>query len=275
MKNHFLYFCSCIIICHAFDKYRWAPISSLKKPYITFLNDFDNPTWSSTNVITRQQTTNQIYLPKNINFFPISCGVCLSNHWKADKLLSQSNIFLQPKDFFNDTQLEIFRFRSGFNKCIILKKIKKEENSNFEKIINNSGKIICKYDKYKIELIYDIVEPKKVFRGISDKIDYDVDDDKYPCPQKFNEEMLLINDQIINDHIVNCTFFNFLNPNVFVHNFQYYKSSGICIKKKSHGVMIFNSFFIIFLHFLITNFLLNNQFSGGLGQSIANGGSMS
>ena len=115
-----------------YNKYKWAPISSLKKPFITFMNDFDHPTWISTNSITKRMTTARIYIPNNVDF-SIICGVCIRDTRKANSLLSQSNLYLQPH-IFNNTQKRIsFTFRAGINKCLVIKEFTKNPTNVFFK----------------------------------------------------------------------------------------------------------------------------------------------
>ena len=225
------------------DKYKWAPISSLKKPFITFMNDFNNPTWVSTDSITKRMTTTEIYIPNNVDF-SIICGVCITDNWRANNLLSQSNLYLQPH-VFNDTRRKIsFTFRAGINKCLVIKEFTKNPISNN---IYTNGNVVCKYnEKHNAKLQYYIVKPKKIFKGISD--DKKNNNNIFPCPKSFNYKTLLNynNNNNNNNNIVNCTFYNFLDPNVYIHNFEYKKSLiGDGTSKTNCGFQIFISFVTI------------------------------
>ena len=224
-----------------YNKYKWAPISSLKKPFITFMNDFDHPTWVSTNSITKRMTTARIYIPNNVDF-SIICGVCIRDTRKANSLLSQSNLYLQPH-IFNNTQKRIsFTFRAGINKCLVIKEFTKNPISN---IINNKGEVVCKYnEKYDAKLRYDIVEPKRIFKGTSD----DDRDDIFPCPKSFNYKTLLNYNNNNDYNVINCTFYNFLDPNVYIHNFQYKNFlDGDGTSKRNCSFQIFISFVTIII----------------------------
>lgn len=61
----------------------WAPRRKLKQPYVTFLNDFFDPTWMSTDNKTFTRITPVLNVPKNV-WIGVICGACFAernNRW--------------------------------------------------------------------------------------------------------------------------------------------------------------------------------------------------
>lgn len=213
--------------------YKWAPITSLKRPFITFLNNFHTPTWTSVDTFTKRTTTRQIYIPRN-NYFSMSCGLCITASFRADHLLSRSNLYFLPNDTlysFDENRIYSFTFRAGFNKCIVISKITKTPISG---PVGSDGEILCRYnDALKAELRYRIVEPANDIRGVSNG-----DNPFFPCPQFSNVKSLQIYSDLekqsqkyqtslrnrpfhAGKNVINCTIYNFLESNVVVYHFRY------------------------------------------------------
>ena len=96
----------------------WAPISTVIRPYVTFINDFNRPTWSTRHTLTKQKTQFQpLQLPKNVPF-AIVCGACFQkSNLRANLTVTISNHLSQsvPKKKW-DGSLE---YNVGFNECLM------------------------------------------------------------------------------------------------------------------------------------------------------------
>lgn len=57
------------------DRLTWAPITSLKYPFVTFINDFNHPTWATRHQITKENGRLYLNLAKNVPF-TVVCGAC-------------------------------------------------------------------------------------------------------------------------------------------------------------------------------------------------------
>ena len=110
-------------ISPSYTTMNWAPLGNIKKPFITFFNDVDNPSLKTTNVITKQKYFNfppSLQLPQDIPF-SIFCGVCI---FKESRAFENSNFTIEISNYkYKSKIVKIHKkivHRVGLNKCKIL-----------------------------------------------------------------------------------------------------------------------------------------------------------
>ena len=74
-----------LVFCESTSKLDWAPRRKLKKPYVTFLNDFFQPTWISTDNHTLENRIDLLIIPKDI-YFGFICAACFSKGYISANL---------------------------------------------------------------------------------------------------------------------------------------------------------------------------------------------
>ena len=105
-----------LFLCAIQSDLIWAPIRTLRKPFLTFLNDAYDPSFMSTHYNTHKQETFSMFLPRN-TFFGLICGACFSSGYKRRK----GNLTMS---IFNDTSFasdnKIYWSRGRYNKCLMV-----------------------------------------------------------------------------------------------------------------------------------------------------------
>ena len=210
-------------------KYKWAPIGNLKQPYIVFMNNIFDPTWTSMHQVTKRLLTKNIYLPVN-SHLSISCGICKTNDmFQGYNVFSRSKLYLLPNDTnygFDDTQVRYFNFQAGLNICIVINKI---TQNPITAPSGSKGEILCKFnDKYSTKLQYEIVNPKFFLEIINafhcpPNLKYNSKEISNILKTNYNYSQnspLLVNIHRQRDNI-NCKIYSFLRKDVVVYNFQY------------------------------------------------------
>ena len=95
----------------------WAPWKIGKIPFITFINDFNFPSWSTRHKFTRQSSQFHLKLAKGIPF-SIVCGACFSPSFLKSNLtieITNHNFTSVPKR----NQNKSIQYTEGYNECIM------------------------------------------------------------------------------------------------------------------------------------------------------------
>ena len=162
----------------------WAPINTVRFPYVTFLNDFNRPTWWSRHSMTKQKTQFQhLELPKNIPF-AVVCGACFQNSkLKTNLTMTISNHLSQsvPKKKRDGS----FEYNVGFNECLMTYMVTEP--------IQKDGSITCSLNR-GIKTINETISFNAVEVNIkkpAEELEIDVGDNELHCPE-INEKSPVI-----------------------------------------------------------------------------------
>ena len=146
------------------SRLQWAPFTTVKKPFITFINDLDKPTWFTKNQITKTNTMG-IYKLKLVRDLPFAviCGACFSPQNR------NYNISIQISNHNITTYRRLFIQTVGLNKCIDI-------YGFVESIHGENGKISCNLRFNNNRTFFETLSFEVVpLRNVVD-IDYDSDD---------------------------------------------------------------------------------------------------
>ncbi|KAK7081324.1 hypothetical protein SK128_021728, partial [Halocaridina rubra] len=125
----------------------WAPMSSLKSPYVTFINEFNRPTWWTTHSITkRKQSLRELKLPKSVPF-AVVCGACFQHSKSEPNLMIEitNHVAQSVPKRRRDSSLQ---YSVGLNKCIMTYMITEP--------IQKDGKITCTLSRGKQRITEEI-----------------------------------------------------------------------------------------------------------------------
>ena len=133
LVNFLIIHCQSLYFTVDANKLYWAPITTLKSPFVTFINDLNHPSWRTKNPITKESAYLRIHLVKDIPF-AAACGACFTpSRLNATITLNVSehhsvSVPITKKD---GSRL----YRVGLNDCLII--------YFATELIKNDGLIIC------------------------------------------------------------------------------------------------------------------------------------
>ena len=123
--------------------FTWAPFTTTKKPFITFINDFNVPRWYTRHYMTKKINRRQVInLIQGIPF-SILCGACFQkSSLKAELTLHTSNIEHLSIPLINKEENSTY-FEIGVNQCLITYMITVNHNYKNTTTDDNNKIISC------------------------------------------------------------------------------------------------------------------------------------
>ena len=154
----------------------WAPMRTLRKPFLTFLNDVHNPSFMSTHYNTHKQETSYMSLPRN-NFFGLICGACFSSRSRRYSSNLTMSIF-SDNSFISDNKM--YWSKNRFNQCLVVYMIThiEEESGNLTCVLQLGVRTFKHILRAKASYYTDAGRVTRVDRNMSDYSILDCDEKK-------------------------------------------------------------------------------------------------
>lgn len=155
----------------------WAPIRTLQKPFLTFLNDVHNPSFMSTHYNTHQQQTFSMSLPRN-NYFGLICGACFSSSRSSSYKPNLTMSIFNDHSFTSDHKT--YWSRSRFNKCLVVYGVThiEEESGNLTCVLQLGVKTFKHIVRARASYYTDTGKVIRVDKNLSDYSTLDCDEKK-------------------------------------------------------------------------------------------------
>lgn len=122
------------------DQHIWAPMTSLKSPYVTFINDFNRPTWWTRHALTKKrERLHHLSLPREVPF-AVVCGACFQHS------ILNPNLTISISDHVSQSvpkrrRDRSFQYKVGVNECLMTYMITEP--------IQKAGTITCTLNRGK------------------------------------------------------------------------------------------------------------------------------
>lgn len=129
MKIFCIQLCLAVLVCNLCGKtcgysvedstrlLQWAPLT-LKKPYLTFLNNFYYASWQTRNSITKEEESlRHLQLPRGVPF-SVVCGAC----FQASQTQTNLTISVSGHDYYSVPKMrrrEVKQYRVGHLTCLM------------------------------------------------------------------------------------------------------------------------------------------------------------
>ena len=233
----------------------WAPYITVKQPFVAFINDFNNATWSSRHYMTKLSNHQTLKLIKNTPF-SILCGACFApSSLKINLTISITN--------HNATSIPVNKnkaYKVGFNVCfmtfLITEPIKDSIHKTITCILHRGEKQIIKemltftvVTRKKQQTLTNIITrlPAKLScPSIINKYNspamyiWYINSNEYQFPIVWTKSNISIIQQFERNVNITCSVYNFLNPSMVLKN-NFKIVGGVALKKNKNETVYLES----------------------------------